>query len=125
MGCRIEVTSRFWTPQGLGNRGDASIPVPRLGGRARWNPVSGGRSACLPRARAPRSAWAGCASPLGSAGGRWGWIQLFEGLDCGGEEDAEALAGRGAHVRGGSGEAMEGGIAHGLFGARKGRVELA
>src|SRR5690606_4170391 len=60
---------------------------------------------------------------LGSAVGG-GWVELFERLDRGGEQDAETLARRGAHVGRGAGEAMEDRMTNGFVRARKRREEL-
>src|SRR5690606_24246605 len=57
----------------------------------------------------------------GSGGDR---VELFEGLDGGREQDAKTLPRGRAQVRGRPRETMEDGIAHGVFGAGKGRVEL-
>lgn len=61
----------------------------------------------------------------GSPGGHLRRVELFEGPNRGREEHPEALPRRRPHVRGRTRETMKDRIAHGLVGARQGRVELA
>src|SRR5690606_30268850 len=119
-----------WLPGSFG--GPPAVRARLLGASGGPGTVRGG-SRELPR-RGPSAAGPGTGSfgcrragqaracaARGSAGDR---VELFEGLDGGGEQDAETLPRRRPQVRGRPRETMEDGVAHGVFGAGKGRVEL-
>src|SRR5690606_33903834 len=95
-------------------------PLTQTGSSLALEPCFAGAVRRRGRERRPRPR---LGASLGSAVGG-GWVELFERLDRGGEQDAETLARRGAHVGRGAGEAMEDRMTNGFVRARKRREEL-